>query len=167
MSAPLRVERANPADFAQILTLNADAVPHVNLIDEATLEDLYEQAVALLVARHESQPDAVAGFLLALPETAAYESPNFRYFQANVARFAYVDRIVVNPDFRRLGVGAALYDALFELAAARPVTCEVNVKPPNPGSMAFHESLGFRQLDEQDTEGGAKRVALLLREASP
>jgi predicted GNAT superfamily acetyltransferase len=158
---------AGSADYAQILELNANAVPHVNLIDESTLGDLHRQSLALLVARHDSQPEDVAGFLLALPETASYASLNFRYFQDNVARFAYVDRIITSPQFRRLGVGAALYRALFGLAGSRPVTCEVNVKPPNPGSMAFHEALGFQKLDEQDTEGGAKRVALLLRDVAP
>lgn len=43
------------------------------------------------------------------------------------------------------------------------VTCEVNLVPPNPESLAFHHRLGFRQVGEQSTYGGSVRVALLAR----
>ena len=43
------------------------------------------------------------------------------------------------------------------------VTCEVNLEPPNPASLAFHARLGFRQVGEQVTKGGSVRVALLAR----
>ena len=67
-----------------------------------------------------------------------------------------------------MGIGAGLYRNLFEsLPQASRVTCEVNVRPPNPGSMAFHRDLGFTVVGEQDTEDGAKRVALMVREAMP
>ena len=44
------------------------------------------------------------------------------------------------------------------------ITCEVNTRPANPDSMAFHERLGFREVGRQQTEGGAKEVALLAWE---
>lgn len=108
---------------------------------------------------------ALAGFLLALPETADYGSDNYRYFQARYDRFVYVDRIVVDDRFRRAGVGAALYRHLAGcLPAGCPrIACEVNVRPPNEPSLAFHRKLGFEPVGEQDTEGGAKRVCLLVK----
>ena len=45
----------------------------------------------------------------------------------------------------------------------RPVSCEVDVVPENPGSLRFHEALGFESVGQQDTEGGEKRVRLLVR----
>ena len=109
----------------------------------------------------------IAGFMLVLKEGAEYGSPNYQYFASNYDAFHYVDRIVVSEHFRRQGVGAGLYAVLFEAAAGAPrVTCEVNVRPANPGSIGFHESLGFKTVGEQDTEGGNKRVALMVREAS-
>jgi predicted GNAT superfamily acetyltransferase len=39
--------------------------------------------------------------------------------------------------------------------------CEVNVRPRNDASLAFHEAIGFREVGQQDTDGGAKRVSLL------
>ena len=54
------------------------------------------------------------------------------------------------------------FSILTEEAGHDRVVCEVNLDPPNPGSDAFHERLGFRVVDEQDT--GDKRVALMVRE---
>ena len=106
----------------------------------------------------------MAGFLLALAERADYASPNFKYFQQTYDRFIYVDRIVVDPAFKRRGIGAGLYEALFARVPDAPhITCEVNLRPPNPGSLAFHRALGFEVVGEQDTEAGRKRVALMAR----
>ena len=103
--------------------------------------------------------------MLALDERAIYASENFGYFKRNYPQFAYVDRIVVSPDYRRAGIGARLYANLFTEASDKTrFTCEVNVRPPNPGSLAFHERLGFATVAEQDTGGGEKRVALMTRE---
>ena len=159
----IRIEDASAADYADILALNQAAIPEVSHLDEAGLAALHNQAELLSVAR---AGDRVAGFMLILKEGADYGSPNYQYFASNYPAFHYVDRIVVGAEFRRQGVGAALYETLFEAAAAAPrITCEVNVRPPNPGSLSFHESLGFQVVAEQDTDGGEKRVALMVREA--
>lgn len=161
MSDELLFEEARTPDYSQLLAMNEAAVPAVNSIDSAELGHLHQQSLALIVARGSND---IAGFLLALPETADYQSANFLYFKSNYPQFAYVDRIVVNSNYRRLGVGARLYAKLFEIAAGKVrVTCEVNLQPANPGSMVFHENLGFEKVGEQDTHDGAKRVALLSR----
>jgi len=152
-------EPANANDYPEILQLNQAAVPAVNSIDAAMLGHLHQQSEALIVARAASR---VAAFLLALNEATDYTSINFQYFKRNYEQFAYIDRIVVDPDFRRLGIGAGLYQALASHTETT-LTCEVNVRPPNPGSLAFHQGLGFAVVDEQDTEGGSKRVALMVR----
>lgn len=163
MSRPdIRYEPASSDDYAQILELNEAAIPAVNRIDEQTLAGLHQQAELLLVARSD---DHLAGFALILNESANYESPNFQYFKAAYDRFLYMDRIVVSDDHQRMGIGAGLYAGLFDTAADAPrVACEVNVRPPNPGSLSFHETLGFQVVGEQDTDGGEKRVALMVRE---
>jgi len=157
----IRIEPAKPHDHPDILVLNEAAIPAVNRIDATDLAHLHGQAELLLVAR---AGDALAGFLLALNERADYGSPNYVYFRNHYDRFAYVDRIVVGEAFRGQGIGARLYDDLFDRLQDVPrVTCEVNLKPPNPGSLGFHEKLGFAIVGEQDTESGAKRVALMVR----
>ena len=155
-------EEATRADYPAILELNQAAIPEVSHLDEAALAALHRQAVLLTVARSAGE---VAGFMLILKEGANYDSPNYQYFAQRYQAFHYVDRIVVGQRFRRQGVGAGLYEVLFEVAATAPcITCEVNVRPPNPGSVSFHESLGFETVAEQDTNGGEKRVALMVRE---
>jgi hypothetical protein len=159
------VTAGGPADYPAILTLNDDAVPHVNSIPEHALTHLHGQSVYLGVARSVNAPDQLAGFLLALPESAEYDSENFGYFKCRYARFVYIDRIVVGANFRRAGVGAALYaDLIRHLPQDCPsLTCEVNLRPANPGSLAFHRGLGFEPVGEQETGGGAKRVCLLAK----
>ncbi len=156
-------EDATSADYPAILELNQAAIPEVSHLDEAALTALHQQAVLLTVAR---SGEKLAGFMLILKEGAEYGSVNYQYFAENYHAFHYVDRIVVGEPFRRQGVGAALYRILFEAAASSPrVTCEVNLQPPNPASVQFHQTLGFVIVGEQETDGGKKRVALMVREA--
>ncbi len=156
----ITIHTARTTDYTDVLMLNEDAVPNVNSISEPTLEHLHGQSCFFRVARDSTD---LAGFLLALPESASYESPNFAYFKDRYPQFAYVDRIVVSEGYRRRGVGLKLYSALFEeVRDNKPlVACEVNLIPANPGSLQFHEDLGFREVGQQETEGGSKRVSLL------
>lgn len=162
--AQLEIGPADAADYPALLTMNSAAVPAVNLIDRAALEHLHRQSEVLLVARAGAQRPPV-GFLLALNRDADYASANFLYFRNCYERFAYVDRVVVDASCRSQGIGEQLYAALIKHAVnLERITCEVNLKPPNPRSLAFHQRLGFQQVGEQDTEGGGKRVALLALE---
>ncbi|MBP8212095.1 MAG: hypothetical protein KAY11_21220, partial [Ilumatobacteraceae bacterium] len=67
------------------------------------------------------------------------------------------------PHFRRYGIGRAFYDTLVvQFSGSWPVLlCEVNVRPRNDASLHFHHSIGFREVGQQDTDGGAKTVSLL------
>jgi len=160
----LTITQTDSTDYLKILALNELAVPSVNSIGIDTLDALHRQSAYLGVARYGEE---IVGFLLALPHTADYGSLNFQYFKQRYTAFAYVDRVVVASRNRNLGVGAALYEDLHRhLGADFPLlACEVNIDPPNPGSLRFHQRLGFRQIGSQQTEGGAKRVALLIKSA--
>lgn len=163
------------ADLDRLVELNRAAVPAVNDIDVDEMRWLVEHselAVAVVAAGAEAvqadtgHPDAVLGFVLALRPGLDYASENYRWFSDRGADFVYVDRIVVADGHRSAGLGAALYDAVFERAravGAAELECEVNVEPPNPGSMAFHSRLGFTEVGRQSTKGGAAVVALLAR----
>ncbi|MBB2925169.1 GNAT family N-acetyltransferase [Cellulomonas cellasea] len=152
-------------DVPALAVLNDAAVPAVNALGAAGLgAHLPACDVALVV--DDPATGAPLAFLLALAPGAAYASENYRWFSTHRPGSLYVDRIVVAPHGHGRGVGRALYDAV-DAAAARAglaeVTCEVNLDPPNPGSLAFHRRLGFAQVGEQMTSGGAVRVALLAR----
>lgn len=164
----LAITPASEDDYSRLLHLNNLAVPNVNCIPTETLAALHHQSIYLGVARTSEE---IAGFLLVLPYTADYESPNFQYFKRRYDVFAYVDRIVVDPRLRSSGVGASLYQDLHSvldiLDDVYPLlACEVNLEPPNPGSLRFHERLGFNSVGTQQTEGGSKRVTLLTKALS-
>ncbi len=94
-----------------------------------------------------------------------YQSPNYRWFSEHYPKFVYVDRIAVSPAFKGKGIGRALYLNVENLArrVAPVVTCEVNLIPANPDSLAFHKKLGFTEVGQQNTESGKKRVSLLAK----
>lgn len=154
-----------PADLDRLVELNRAAVPAVNDIDVEEMRWLVEHAELPVAVVDAAHPDAVLGFVLALRPGLDYASENYRWFSERGADFVYVDRIVVADGHRGAGLGAALYGAVFERAralGASEVECEVNVEPPNPGSMAFHARLGFGEVGRQSTKGGAAIVALLV-----
>jgi predicted GNAT superfamily acetyltransferase len=104
------------------------------------------------------------GLVITITPGNDYDSENYRWFEQRGGEFLYVDRIVVAEGMRGRGLGQILYERVFaeaELAGLTEVTCEVNLDPPNPGSLAFHDRLGFVQIGEQVTKGGSVRVALL------
>lgn len=158
----MELRDAAPGDYPEILRLNRQALPHVNDISPQMLEELAGQSLLMPVVRVAGR---LAGFVIVLDETARYGSPNFQYFRRCYPSFAYVDRIVVADPFRRQGLSSALYGHVARgCAGCKPVlTCEVNLQPPNPGSLAFHEAAGFRAVGVQDTEGGAKTVQLMAK----
>jgi predicted GNAT superfamily acetyltransferase len=155
-------------DLPAVLALNNAAVPAVPPATLPEIADLVTIAGLALVA--ETDPGHPAAFLLAMDPGVDHDSENYRWFAARSDSFVYVDRIVVGEDARGTGIGRALYDAVFDRArefGRAEVTCEVNVRPPNPGSLAFHARLGFERLEEQETKGGAYRVALLAAPVPP
>ncbi len=108
----------------------------------------------------------VDAFLLAFDEGADYDSPNFLWFRERFERFVYVDRIVVAPAARGRGLARLLYADLFSAALAAghaKVGCEVNSRPPNPGSDAMHAKLGFAQVGAGSVANGEKTVRYLMR----
>ena len=161
----MKIERPTVADYPEILAINESALPHVNRISVDDLERFAAQSHYFKVARDEGR---LAGFLLAFSEQAAYDSPNFLWFRDRYPRFVYIDRIVVTPLRRRSGIGRLLYADLERSASAHApdLTCEVNLEPPNPGSLLFHERSGFVEVGRQHTGGGEKYVCLMAKKLS-
>ena len=78
-----------------------------------------------------------------------------------VAGFAYAGRhrkraayrytrelsVYVRPEFRRRGIATGLYVALIELLKLQGYSnALIGITMPNPGSIDFHESMGFRPV---------------------
>ena len=157
---------AQPADYERIYSINEDAAPAVSNI---TMDELRELAAMCCDFSVALADETIAGFMMAMHEGQPYESLNYRWFAEHYDKFVYVDRIAVAPEFKGRGVGRMLY-ANFEAFAQKhaPVlTCEVNVRPRNDESLAFHAMLGFVEVGQQDTEGGKKRVSLMIKRIIP
>jgi predicted GNAT superfamily acetyltransferase len=161
----VQIERPTAADYPEILEVNESGLPHVNRISVDDLGRFAAQSHYFKVAREGGRIEA---FLLAFSEEAAYDSPNFLWFRDRYPRFVYIDRIVVLPSRRRSGIGRLLYADLEREAAAHAsdLTCEVNLDPPNPGSLLFHERSGFVEVGRQHTGGGEKFVCLMSKDLS-
>jgi uncharacterized protein len=156
------------ADLPAVVALNELEVPRVGPLGGAGLAALMASCDLAVLA--EDSAGSLAGFVLALAPGRDYASENYRFFSRRATDFLYVDRVAVAPRARRQGVATALYGAVEARAreqGRQEVTCEVNLRPPNPGSLAFHRRLGFVEVGQQDTSGGALRVALLARSLAP
>ncbi|TVR19673.1 MAG: GNAT family N-acetyltransferase [Nitriliruptor sp.] len=165
--ASSRLRPLRPTDHAHLVALNDADVPRVGPLGRAGLDDLLPHCDLALVAERDGE---LAGFVLAIAPGAAYGSPNYRFFEARGTDHLYVDRLLTAPRHRRAGVASALSDAVEDRARATgrvEVTCEVNVRPANPASLAFHTARGFVEVGRQDTGGGAVTVALLARTLPP
>lgn len=159
----VRIRPVEPGDLPVLTELNDAAVPAVNPLGAAGLAAHVPHCDLALVATDDGRP---VGFVLALGPGADYDSENYRWFTAHRPGSLYVDRIVVAPTAHGRGIGRALYDAVGRRAREldlATVTCEVNLDPPNPGSLAFHDRLGFVQVGELLTKADTVRVALMSR----
>jgi predicted GNAT superfamily acetyltransferase len=148
-------------DIPRLVELNDAASPAVPVTSAAEMAALLDTAGFTLAARED---DTLIGFVIGMRAGSDYGSENYRFFDARSPDFLYVDRIVIDGSRRGAGTGRALYEAVFELARSgglREVTCEVNLDPPNPESLAFHARLGFERIGEQETKNGSVTVALL------
>lgn len=159
---PVALRPVVPADLDALVAINDGAHPAVPITPPDEFAALLAMSRLALVA-DDGEP---AGFVIALAPGLDYPSENYAWFSARSYDFLYVDRIVLAPRLQGRGVGPRLYDAVEEAArvdGASEITCEVNVRPPNPGSLAFHTRLGFVEVGRQATKGGAVEVALLAR----
>lgn len=138
-------------DNAAMLALNNAFAVETSYLEEADWRSLINRARFAFIA----PPDKA--FLLAFDQKPAEISPNFDWFAGHYADFVYIDRVVVDASAHGQGLGKALYDRLFDEAKAAGfarVVCEVNLDPPNPGSLAFHERMGFAPVGEAKLENG-------------
>ena len=159
------------ADLSAVLHLNTAAVPAVNDLSADELAWFAEVAHTFLVVIQRtgdasgSERGRIVGFLVGLEGPGLdYASLNYRWFGERYERFLYVDRVVVDPAGQGRGLGRSLYEAFVERAEGHTALCaEVNIRPRNDGSLAFHDAFGFAPVGEQDTEAGSKRVRMFAK----
>lgn len=158
------IRDARTEDHDAIRRINAANEPEVGPLDDDRLALFAAGAARFQVVVTGGEP---LGVFVGLPEGVAYSSPNYRWFTERHSRFAYVDRIAIEPTLRGRGCADALYES-FEAwgrETGRPLVCaEVNTVPANPRSLRFHQRRGFDVVAETSPYGGEERVAMLVKQ---
>ena len=156
------IRAARPADREAIARINREGQPGVNPMSAEEIDACLARATLFCVAESAGDP---CGYLLAFGAGFAAIGDEYAWFSARHAAFLYVDQIAVARAAWGQGVAAALYAELARAARARGIAqlvCEVNLRPPNPRSLAFHARQGFREVGRLEVSDG-RQVALLER----
>lgn len=157
------VREARPQDHAGVLAMNNAATPNVNALAQHEFDWIVERAAYFKVAE---DAEGLAGFVLCVPSGLDYWSNNYKWFTARFNEFLYLDRVVVAARTRGQGVGTRLYDDLHATVRGKwpRVTLEVNLQPPNPGSVRFHERLGYVPVGVREYDEGRAVVQMYERQ---
>lgn len=146
------------ADADAVLRLNLDSVWALSALDSDALDRHRESAALALVCEVEAR---IAAFALAYAPGASYGSINYRWHADRFDDFVYLDRIAVDPAFRRRGIAGAMYDVAETTAQPHGrMVCEVYSEPPNVASLAFHAARGYREIGHLLQHNGSKCVML-------
>lgn len=157
-----KVRNAKPNDFTEILRLNEESVHFLSPLTESKLIKLNDEAQFHKVVLSDNE---VLAFCLAFREDADYDSVNFLWFKDHYDAFLYIDRVVVDIRKRKAGIAGILYDEIFNYArntGVPIVSAEIDIAPPNPISLKFHEKYGFREVGKQEVADGKKVVSLQI-----
>lgn len=145
-------------DLAAVHAINQAEVPRVG---SETVEALAHIASESLIAPVAVDPatSAVVGFAMVLGPDADYGSDNYLWFRERYADFVYLDRVAISPAYQRRGIGRALYEAVgHSIPEVRPGatdwTLEVNLRPRNDTSLAFHAAMGFVEVGRHESRHG-------------
>jgi phosphinothricin acetyltransferase len=137
MTTKIRLARA--ADAAQIQAIYAPIVAETTISFEQVVPTVEEMA-----ERIEKTTERYPWLACADGETIT----GYVYATSHRTRAAYqwsVDvSVYVHPNYRRRGMGRALYTALFKVLAAQGFyNAYAGIALPNPGSIGVHEAVGF------------------------
>lgn len=156
------IREVTPHDASTLVYLNDQSVAVTSPMDESRFHELLAISCLCGVAELDGQ---IAGFVLVMRHGANYNNGNFQWFSERLDEFVYVDRVVVAELGRGQGVGRALYahvSAWAEHQAISAVAAEMDLLPPNAGSLNFHRKLGFHILGSRKLDSG-KTVSMQVK----
>ena len=162
---PIVIRDAVPGDHAALLAMNNATVPHVNALSADEFAWLASHAEYFRVSDSRDDPMGARGFVLALGSGLDYWSDNYRWYGTRRKNFLYLDRVVVAEEARHSGIGRALYADIAAFARGKwpSIVLEVNLRPPNPVSLAFHQAMGYQEVGVREYDGNTRAVIMLER----
>ena len=147
-------------DVEAMWAINEEGLPGTGQVSPQELAVLLKLASYSIGAFDDGE---MLGFVICLPPATSYGSLNYAWFNQRYEAFLYVDRIAVADAHRNEGVGSLLYEQVARHAGEQniPVAAEVNLEPPNPGSVRFHHRFGFEEVGVLQHE--KKAVTMFMR----
>ncbi len=153
------------SDIDAALELNNLNSPAVGELDHVQLQFLIDHSLYSFAIG----ADTLHAFCITFAPGAPYTSVNYQWFSKKYTNFVYLDRIVVSEIMRNQTLGEKLYLAveqrMIKDRCAPILTCEVNLNPPNHGSIRFHNRIGFHEVGQQESKPGLT-VSLLSKQIS-
>ena len=155
------------ADLARVLEINNANTPGVSELTMSELEtDIANCLHALAIYNEHGE---VCAFCITFAPDAPDAGANHQWFAERFESFVYLDRIAIDSTHQNLGLGALLYQTveqrMLNSAEYSLLCCEVNLEPPNPGSLRFHKRIGFSEFDQR-SYNEFNRVSLLGKNIS-
>jgi len=142
------IDNIRTEHYLQILKVNAEYVYWLSPLDEARLKWVLERA------DYAKQIDNAQAVLFGYPYDVNYpDHINIQYLSQHIENYFYIDRIVIDSASQGKGYGRQLYEDIIRHAREggyEYLACEVNTKPNNPGSHAFHLKMGFEVLGDEE-----------------
>ena len=142
----------NPSEneVLEMHSINQENIPEVGDVSE--IEDfkaLVKWSEHIFVYKWE---EVIKAFIFCMREGNSYHSENYKYISKLYPKFLYVDRIAVQEDFRRKGIAEEIYSKVITTGKNNKldVLCEVNTRPSNEPSLAFHKKMGFEEVGTND-----------------
>lgn len=132
-------------DASSVWIINEQGLPGTGKV---TVEEISHLIAISEVSLGVFEQDKMLGFVICLSPNLDYGSLNYAWFNENYDDFLYVDRIAVATEHRNNGIGSFIYQELINISQQKqiPITAEVNLVPPNPGSMKFHFRFDFSEV---------------------
>ena len=155
-------------DLARVLEINNANTPGVSELTMDELQtDLRNSLHALAI---DNEHGEVCAFCITFAQDASEAGDNHRWFAERYESFVYLDRIAIDSDYRNRGLGVQLYQSvenmMLQSGEHTMLCCEVNLEPPNPGSLRFHHRIGFTEVGQQsfDTDYTVSLLAKFVRD---
>lgn len=150
------VRNIETADLQRVLEINNANTPGVSELTKNELQtDLSNSLHALAI---DNEQGDVCAFCITFAPDAPHAGANHQWFAERFESFVYLDRIAIDSTHQNLGLGALLYltveQRMLKSAEHSLLCCEVNLEPPNPGSLRFHHRIGFSECGVESTAPG-------------
>jgi hypothetical protein len=143
-------------DVTRVLEINNANTPGVSELTLPELETDIKNCLHALAIDNEH--GEVCAFCITFAPDAPDAGPNHQWFAERYKSFVYLDRIAIDSNHQNRGLGALLYQAvgqrMIDSTEQSFICCEVNLEPPNPGSLRFHKRLGFTEIGQHSPQQG-------------